>query len=293
MAETTISRNWLAKMALFIAAFLGLAVWGLVDALVIYPARGAQHARFMEYKYLDALDETGSILRASVDDPEAALADLDDRRAELVDEMAALPPESVARQRIEIELARFSWRNSLADAWMLTPEQTSFDDPAARLAELEEEWASAEQPKGLSAFDIPMQWVFVVIGVGGAAWLGMTVLRVTRTTFAYDESTRTLTLPSGARFAPGDIAEVDKRKWHKYFVTIKLSDGATHTLDLLRYQPLEEWVLEMEKHSPGYEPPKEEGGEKAGESAEAAGTPTSGSDSGSGDGPDEKAAAGG
>jgi len=291
MAETTISRNWLAKMALFIAAFLGLAVWGLVDAVAIYPARGAQHARYMEYKYLEALSETGAILRASVDDPRAALEDLEGRQRELADEMAALPPESVARQRVEVELARLSWLRSLANGWMLDAGRTTFDDPAARLEELEEEWASAEQPKGLSAFDIPMQWVFVVIGVGGAAWLGMTVLRVTRTKFTYEESTRTLTLPSGESFAPGDIAEVDKRKWHKYFVTIKLSEGATHTLDLLRYQPLEEWVLEMEKHSPGYEPPKDEaagagGGEGSGGAPVADGGGSEGE-------PDEKTAPGG
>jgi hypothetical protein len=51
------------------------------------------------------------------------------------------------------------------------------------------------------------------------------------------------------------INEVDKRKWHKFFVFLKLADNSPEIkLDLLRYSPLEDWVLEMEKLHPNYVP---------------------------------------
>ena len=95
--------------------------------------------------------------------------------------------------------------------------------------------------------------------------MGLTVMRVLKTKYRYDASTHTLTLPSGESFTAQQINELDKRKWDKFFVTIHLEGGKTHKLDLLRYQPLEDWILEMEKLSPNYEPPEED--EKAPESA--------------------------
>lgn len=257
MAHTTISRNWLAKMTLFIAAFIGLGIWGFVDATIVYPNRGERYAEFMEYKYLQALNESGEVLRASVDDPAETLETLGARERDIVTELATLSVENVARRRYLQELARLEWLRSLAIVGQARPERTAFGDPQARLVELEAKWSTQEQPKGLSALDIPSQWLFVAIGVVGAVWLGLTVMRVTRTVFRYDEATRTLTLPSGTAFTPAEIVEIDKRKWDKFFVTVKLADNSSHKLDLLRYQPLEAWVLEMEKHSPNYEPPDE------------------------------------
>jgi len=270
MAETTISRNWIAKMALFIAAFFGLGIWGLVDATIVYPAKGQAFADYMEFKYLEASDESGELLRASVPDPTAALADLHERKDALAQEIEALPAESMSRRRKQAELLRYGWLSSLKVIGHNTPRYTVLADPAATLEELRTEWATAPQPKPLSNLDLPTQWLFVAIGVLGGGWMLLTMMRVTKTKFSYDESTHTLTLPGGKSFAPADIAELDKRKWDKFFVIITLADSSQHKLDLLRFQPLEDWVLEMEKLSPNYEPPEEPEADAAADTADDA-----------------------
>jgi hypothetical protein len=270
MRETTISRNWLAKMTLFIAAFIGLGIWGLVDAVWVYPARGERYAEFMQFQYLAAQNDAGQLLRSSIEDPRAEYERLQQEADELRDELAASAPESVARRRVEAELDKLAWLRSLAVISQLEPERTRIEAPTERLETLEAEWATREQPKGLSALDIPTQWLFVVIGFGGGLWMLLVVLRVLKTKFRYDEAEHRLVLPGGESFTPSEIQEVDKRKWDKFFVTIKLEDGSSHKLDLLRYQPLEQWVLEMEKLSPNYEPPEEDEAEAARESTNAA-----------------------
>ena len=137
-------------------------------------------------------------------------------------------------------------------------QHTEIADPSARLTELQAEWATRKPPKPLSAFDIPSQWLIAVAGLGLSAWIVVLFAAVARKKFRYEPAAMRLTLPGGKSFTPADIAELDKRQWHKFFVTVRLKDGRSHKLDLLRYTPLEAWVLEMEKHTDGYEPPREE-----------------------------------
>ena len=60
---------------------------------------------------------------------------------------------------------------------------------------------------------------------------------------------------NGKRLLPSEIAEVDRRLWHKFFVFLKPSDGSSEVkLDLLRYTPLEDWFLEIEQRTPNYKP---------------------------------------
>jgi len=266
MRETTISRNWLAKMTLFIAAFIGLGIWGLVDALYVYPARGERFAEFAEYQYLSAQAEAGQVLRASVESPREEYDRLRSEADRLAEERGSLAPDSVARRRVEAELDKLAWLRSLDLIGRLDPAYTTIEAPAERLETLEAEWATREQPKGLSALDIPTQWLFVVIGFGGGLWMLFVVARVLKTKYRYDEAEHRLTLPSGESFTPNQIQEVDKKKWDKFFVTVRLEGGAAHKLDLLRYQPLEQWILEMEKLSPNYEPPEEDEAQAAIES---------------------------
>ena len=54
LLRTSISRNWLIKMAVFLIALLGFGTWGLVDALVIYPRKGLEDASFKLKNYLQA-----------------------------------------------------------------------------------------------------------------------------------------------------------------------------------------------------------------------------------------------
>ena len=96
---------------------------------------------------------------------------------------------------------------------------------------------------------MPVQWLFVVVGFGLGGYLVFLMVKckaqASRTKF--ESETQRLTVPSGASFTPADLEDVDKRLWHKYYVTMQLKDGSEHKLDLLRYVPLEEWVLGMER----------------------------------------------
>ena len=144
---------------------------------------------------------------------------------------------------------------------------TSMPDAGNKLAELKKKWASKNQPAALSAFDIPVQYLFMAIGLGLTAYIVFFLLKCRGTKYRYQPAPMRLTLPGGKSFVPADIEDIDRRLWHKFFVELKVKELGQIKLDLLRYSPLEEWFLRMEKASPGYVPPPEE--EKEEETTEA------------------------
>jgi hypothetical protein len=156
----------------------------------------------------------------------------------------------------QVDMAKKEWLSALALVGDLRPEKTTTADPDKTYAELKQLWlssagAAAAQPKPLSWFDIPVQWVFTGIGFGGAAWMLILFLTVARQKYRWEPETMTLTLPDGRSIAPSDLEDVDKRKWDKYLVFLKLKPphplaGRELKLDLYRYKPLEDWVLAME-----------------------------------------------
>jgi hypothetical protein len=259
--ETRLNKGWLVKMGIFFVVLFVFGVWGLYDALVAYPNRGKADAEYRELVYLNASRDAGLLLRASVNEPRTVLEDLRAREREIRN--AALASDTSPGALIaKADLARLDWLTSLSRIGSLRPERTTFDNPTQRREALDTAWQTRTPPKPLSAFDIPSQWLFVIAGFGGAAWLTVLFLRVSSKKFRWEPSTRTLTVPGGRTIAPTDIAEVDKRKWDKFFVTLRLNESAQapreHKFDLLRYTPLEAWILEMEKHSPNYVPPAPE-----------------------------------
>lgn len=115
------------------------------------------------------------------------------------------------------------------------------------LDELDKKWAKSNQTQPLAGYDLPVQWLFVIIGFGGGFYLLVLLARAASTKFRWDAAAHRLTLPGGRAIVPADLKDVDKRRWHKYYVTLLLNDGSAQTLDLYRYEPLESWVLEMER----------------------------------------------
>jgi hypothetical protein len=114
--------------------------------------------------------------------------------------------------------------------------------------QLKDYWsASKATPTPLAFYDLPLQWLFVVAGFGGALYLIVLYGRVISKKYRFEPETHTLVLPGGTAITPADIREVDKRKWHKFYVTLHLKDGPSRTFDLMRHDPLEEWILAMEK----------------------------------------------
>lgn len=273
MQQTRLSRRWLVKIAIFLVASTGLGLWGLYDATLAYPARGRAHAEYMEYQYLMAMGQAGMPVIPIVD-AEKALEDLRNRQAELERQRAEAEAQGQELQmmRSAAGLVMLQWLESLKVVGDLNNERVAIANPRERFTELNAKWQAKDQPKPLSGFDLPMQWGFVFLGFGLAAYLLLLVARVGSKKYRFDPETLTLTYPDGAKVAPGDIEDIDKRKWDKFIVQVK-ADGKWRKMDLLRYDPLEAWFLEMEKRTPFYEAPEADEAEAPAEPAAAEASP--------------------
>ena len=272
---TKLSSKWLFKMGIFALVGLGLGLWGVYDAFVAYPARGELVAKFEQLEYFDKADGAGRLYRASIDDPAAEHARL-----------SALPAGSGLD---DVEAARLGWLTELRKVRNLavltqqnqamaalppgeqTDTATRFIVPATARDELRAELQGKSQPPPLSTYDIPMQYGFVVLGFGVFGIIAWRFLRSAAQKYRYEASAHALTLPDGRTITPDMIELVDKRDWHKFYVYMKLKEkGEEIKLDLLRFTPLEAWILEMETQIDGYEPPaKASGGDDAGQQAAA------------------------
>ncbi len=283
MAETqscTLNRNWVLKTGVFLIVLVGFGCWALYDAASLYPARGLADASRKLRDYLVAADSAG-FLRADktvAANPGSELATLS---AKIDDLRGAVSRGGGEGRAAAMDLARHEWLSALDRAWNLntkpkplgaysapvkkslwfdmttgegystTPEGAKTQlTPQALRDELVTFWSQAPaQPTALSAWDIPVQWFFVLIGFGLGGYLLFLIIKckaqASRTKFEPDA--QRLTVPTGASFTPSELEDVDKRLWHKYYVTMQLKDGSHHKLDLLRYVPLEDWVLAMER----------------------------------------------
>lgn len=277
---TRLHRRWLLKMSLGTIALIAVGLWGLYDATIKYPERGRRHAEYMEYQYLQAQQENNALSLAGEPEPKAALRRLQGQ-----------PPAYFVSN--PADEAKLGWLQSLDRVNQLDPAHTTYGagerpSASARLRELEDEWTtSAKSPKALAAFDLPLQWAICFGGFALAGWMAFLFARVASKTYRWDPETRALTLPGGARIEPKDLDDLDKRKWHKFLVTLKIAKehpqlgGREVRLDLYRYTPLEEWVLEMERvRFPDRAEPQLPAGGGAKDGANDGGGSGGGSDSG-------------
>lgn len=244
MTQTAANRPWLLKMIAFLVLLVGFGLWGLYDATSLYPTRGARHASFAKYQYLQLAKDKGRLDgRIGVDDPRAELERL--RRARAEGTLDSL------------EEAKLDWLTALVRVSRLNPEQTRIADATKTFDELEKEWTTGGKaraaPKPLAAYDIPVQWLFTVLGLGGGAYLLVHILRVSKRRYQWDPAAQRLTLPDGSNLLPADIEDFDKRKWDKFLIFLKVRPGhQPHggrelKLDLYHHYPLEDWVLAMER----------------------------------------------
>ncbi len=277
--STRLNSRWLLKLVIFAVVSAGFGAWGMYDAFIAYPKRGQRVAQFELLEYFDKSDAKGMLYRASVDDPAAEqvrLTEEYERKAQLTD----------------IELARLSWLNELAKVANLTvlaqentdmvsrppaeqeDTQTWFVVPATSRDDLGKTLAGKKAPPPLSDLDIVFQYGIAAVGWGVCVLVLWRIMRSGTIKYRYVSEDRRLILPDGREITPSDIELVDKRDWHKFYVYLKLKDsGKEVKLDVLRFVPLEEWVLEMAKHVEGYEgddeAPTEDDSENASETAES------------------------
>lgn len=255
--RSKVSQKWSLRMMLIGVVLIGFGAWGLFDATYAYPNRGAEAAEWFEYQYLDQYKTKQGVL-----DSRAGVADIATTRADLArrSSLSAPSPLDVALQRWLDSLALIG-KTDAATATAIPRDDfrgVKVSDATTRYAVLTKRWTTSNgTPRAaspLSTFDIPVQWMITFAGFGIGVYLFVLIARVRAKTFTFDPATQRLTLPGGKSFVPSDIEDVDKRRWHKLFVDIRIKPGHAGELggkvvplDLLRYEPVEEWVLMMER----------------------------------------------
>lgn len=234
---TTVNRSWLTKMVIVAVVFIGFGLWGLYDATVAYPAQGLEAAQYHKWQYLKQAQADGSLSSlTTIPDPAAELE-------RLSADLTSLKAKDMAKQQ---------WLDQLRNAGHLTAQDVAIGNAAGELATLESTFAKRPPAKDLSRFDMLFQWVILAVGVGVGLVMVVFIMMVKGQRFSYDTETKTLTLQDGSTLTLDDIEDFDRRKWDKFLMYIKVKDGkGPHggkelKLDLLRFVPLEDWVVDME-----------------------------------------------
>ncbi|MEK6701457.1 MAG: hypothetical protein AABZ53_04280 [Planctomycetota bacterium] len=239
---TSINRSWMLKMAAIGIIFAVFGIWGYYDASIVYPARGVASAEYLKYLYLDEAKRQSLLLSPlSVKDP---AGELDRLR------------KTAAEQLKPLDLARREWLDSLAIINTLDAAHTEIPSAELEHTELHKKFTTATGapniPKPLSWWDIPVQWLICGLGLAVGLWMLALIIVVSRSKYSWDPEAKVLTLPDGSTLAIAECEDFDRRKWDKFLMFVRVRTGHPRhagkeiRLDLLRYVPLEDWVVEME-----------------------------------------------
>lgn len=277
--RTTLSRAWLLKTGAFLLLLLGFGIWGTIDAYWAYPKRGLADASYQLRNWIAAADGAGKLTQTNftLTDPKSELAALVAKQDQLRADARA---EGSAGAAAKADLAKLEFLQSLSRLWQLNSqpktvahvEKPEFRTliyrpesgtglgigPGKAQAELsirtfgeslDSYWRTAKPPTPLSGFDMAFQYLFMFVGFVGGAWMIFVLLRAkaTASKITWQHEHLELTLADGAKFTPATLKDIDKRDWHKYFCALIDADNKPHRVDLLRYEPLEDWVLQLER----------------------------------------------
>ena len=257
--ETNLARRWVIKMVVFLIVSVGFGLYGLYDATIAYPSRGEKSASWHLYTYLDRADKARILENdLTVPDGMTAAEQYDEIESRLGDLTTTAEGTSLRAMADAAEIARYHWLGSLGVLGDLTNERVAADlsgRPRDTLATLKQRWESSDRPKPLASYDIPVQWLFTFIGLGGGAFMLIHMIRVASKKYTWNPEELRLGLPGGASLVPSDVEVFDRRKWDKFIIFLKVNadhkelGGREIKLDLYQYQPLEDWYVEMHKHA--------------------------------------------
>ncbi|MFN9992657.1 MAG: hypothetical protein ACK54H_04865 [Phycisphaerales bacterium] len=253
VSASNVNRRWTLTQIMYIVVLEAFAALCIYDALWKYPARGADAAAFNEYRYLNALAKSDATTLAgfNLKDPVSAFERLA-KKADLIG----------TDQALNEWLTQLSYIGALDGANTSFP-RTDFrkggaiSDPNSRLAELKTEWERSDgsdksHANPLTSWDIPSQWIMLVMCELLSIGMAVVLIRTKSRHYGWDAATMTLTLPDGNSITPADLEDVDKRKWHKFYVHLRIKSahpklgGKEIEFDLKRYDHLEGWILAME-----------------------------------------------
>jgi hypothetical protein len=251
MAEkvrTKPNRPWAIKLLIYMVVVGAIGAWFHYDATVAYPNRGRADASYRLWTYLERARESGRLRLSELQDadPGAELARLDGRYSE-------------GQDIGDFAAAKREWYRSLSVLGKLDEATVSAqltENPNSRLDELRNEWqgpGARPQPKPLHAYDLKIQGGIAIVCYLGVLGMLIHMGRVMMVKYEWEPAEKRLHLPGGVSITPYDLEDVDKRKWHKFIVFLKIKKGHGNLggkelrLDLYQYAGLEEWVLEMER----------------------------------------------
>ena len=258
-AKAPLNPKWSIKLFIITFFVIGFGAYGLYDATIVYPARGERFADWAKWQYLDAAKNAGSEdfgifeRKSSVIDPVAEFAKLNDPETKNRNAIDAQNQSSARNLRATMYNTRYQWLNALKIVGQLTPENTVIDNPGDALTQGRAKWTSSiTQPKPLKSYDIPSQWLIMILCWGIGFWMLINIIKVIRQKFSWDADSMTLTVPGAIAITPENIDEVDKRKWDKFIVFIKLNTthgshaGKEIKVDTYQHALVEDWILAME-----------------------------------------------
>ncbi|USN98124.1 MAG: hypothetical protein H6810_07995 [Phycisphaeraceae bacterium] len=237
--------------------------------------------------------ESPGILRREgvVSDPVGELANL--TSPETQERLASELQSKFQKKRAQMELARSEWLTALSRIGHLHPAYTSFwvhpdpkvydrvkaleakgadqlgpaertelenlhqkagaQAPKERFAALDAQWSTQPEPGPLQSYDIPVNKISAAVCFVFSAYLIYLFVSVATRTYRWDPDEMRFTLPNGKSIVPADLVDVDKRKWDKFIVYLKIRDehptlgGKELRFDTYRHGHIESWILEMEK----------------------------------------------
>ncbi|MBZ0171026.1 MAG: hypothetical protein K8E66_01465 [Phycisphaerales bacterium] len=236
--------------------------------------------------------ESPGVLRreAAVPDPVAEFARL--RMPETQQRNAEDAQGGGRRRRAQMEQARLEWLTALSRIGRLHPAYTGFyvepdpvvvdriaalearagelsaaerseldglkttatrHSPHERFGILDTRWTTESPPGPLQSYDIPVNKISAGACFLFALYLIYLFVIVATKTYQWDPAESRFTLPSGESIVPDDLEDVDKRKWDKFIVFLKIKDnhktlgGAELRFDTYRHGYIEDWILTMEK----------------------------------------------
>lgn len=263
-AKAPLNPRWTIKLFVITFFVIGFGALGLYDAVKKYPERGQRYADWAKMQYLDAAKAAGSEefglfeRKSSIPDPVAEFNQLNEptrRQQNLVD---AANQGSSNRLRSTMRNARYDWLKSLKTIGQLSPENTIIEFPNDELTELKARWGSTSSiPRPLKGYDIPSQWAIMIVCWGIGFWMLLNIIKVIGKKYSWEAESMTLTVPGSISITPENLVEVDKRKWDKFIVFLKLNDShPTHAgkeikVDTYQHALVEDWILAMETKAIG------------------------------------------
>jgi len=254
-AKAPLNPRWALKLFVITFFVIGFGAYGLYDATIAYPDRGQRYADWAKWQYLEASDAAGKgpggfgvfERESSVPNP-----------VEELERLKELDKRSSNELRATMQSTRYDWLNALKVIGQLTPENTTIAIPRDELNELSAKWTTTtSNPKPLKSYDIPSQWMIMVVCWFIGGWMLLNILKVIGQKFSWDAGSMTLTVPGSISITPGQLQEVDKRKWDKFIVFLKLNDahpshaGKEIKVDTYQHALVEDWILAMEAEGPG------------------------------------------